>query len=193
MSSASPLLWLACGLGVAAVGLLRFAWSLPKRSVGWNASAWVALAGSVILAWNGEGAWGVAVAGLVTMTVSFLALAIAGATSPAGRAPASNRRASMLPQPGEPKRIGRRIGTFLLVVVGGLCASIGLAVALRGAGGALGWNEANTLVLGLFSVPIAWAVLASIILMQTSRRNQIVTLLVCCLPALPSLLTGAIS
>ena len=193
MGGASPWLWLADALGVAALCLLRFAWSLPKRSVSLNASAWAALAVAVVIAWYAEGAWGAAIVGLVTIAASFLALGIAGATAPAGRASVSNRLAGMLPQGNEPRRIGRRIGTFLLVIAGGLLASIGLAVAVRGMGGALGWNEANAFVLALFTVPIAWAILASVMLMQTSRRNQIVTLLVCCLPAVPPLLTGVIS
>lgn len=193
MNGASSLLWLSAAFGVAGVGVLRFAWSLPKRSAMWNAAGWGLLFASVLGAALADGAWGIAVAAIFTMTAAMIALSVAGARSPSGRAAASNRRVGMLPEAGEPRRIGRRFGTFGLVIVAGLAVSIGLAVAMRGLGGMLGWHEANSNALALFTVPLVWAVLCTVLLMQTRRRNQVLTLVLCSLPILPVLLTGAFS
>ena len=72
----------------------------------------------------------------------------------------------MLPEAGEPRRIGRRAGTFLLVIVAGFAVSVGLGLAVRGLGGVLGWSEANANTLALYSVPVTWSVLAFVLLMQ---------------------------
>src|SRR5690348_15659456 len=117
MNGAAPLLWLAAAFGVAGVGVLRFAWSLPRRSAVANAAGWGLLSAAAIGAAVAEGAWGVAVATIAAMATAMVALAVAGARAPQGRATASNRRVGMLPEGGEPRRIGRRLGTFGLVIV----------------------------------------------------------------------------
>jgi len=193
MTAASPLLWLAAVAGVAGVGVLRLAWSLPRRSPTGNAASWGVLLASVVGAALAEGAWGISVVAMFTMAAAMTALAVAGARSPAGREKASNRRVGMLPEAGEPRRIGRRLGTFALVIVAGFAVSLGLALAMRGLGGLLGWHEANANALALFTVPLAWAVVCTVMLMQTSRRSQVLTLAVCGLPLVPVLLTGALS
>lgn len=192
MAGASPLMWIAAALGVAGITLLRFAWSLPRRSAAWNGAGWAALAGAVVAAAVGEGAWGVSIAAMFAMAAACITLAVAGLGSPRGRATASKRRVGMLPEAGEPRRIGRRIGTFALVVVAGFAVSVGMAMAVRGLGDLLGWSEANGNAAALFTVPLAWAVLATVLLMQTRRRGQIVTLALCSLPLVPVLLTGAL-
>jgi hypothetical protein len=78
-------------------------------------------------------------------------------------------------------------------MIAGFAVSVGLAAAMRGLGGLLGWDEANANALALFTVPLAWAVLCTVLLMQTRRRDQIVTLALCALPTLPVLLSGALS
>lgn len=193
MGGASPLLWLAAAFGVAGIGVLRFAWSLPRRSTAWNAAGWGLLLASTVGAAAAEGAWGVAMAAMLTMAAALIALAVAGARSPQGREKASNRRVGMLPEGSEPRRIGRRFGTFALVVVAGAAVSIGLAVSLRGLGGLLGWQPANANALALFAAPLAWAVLCTVLLMQTRRRSQVLTLALCSLPLVPVLLTGVLS
>jgi hypothetical protein len=193
MGEASPLLWLAAAFGVVGVGVLRFAWSLPKRSATWNATGWGLLFASAIGAALAEGAWGVAVAAMVTMGAATAALAVAGARSPRGRADASNRRVGMLPEGREPRRIGRRLATFALVIFGGLAVSVVLALGVRGLGGMLGWHEADSNALALFTVPVAWAIVSTVLLMQGSRRSQFATLALCGLPLVPVLLTGALS
>lgn len=188
----ASLVWIAAVLGMAGVAALRFAWSLPKRSAAWNGAGWAAMIGAAVTAAVGDGAWGVSIAALFVMVAACIALAVAGLRSPRGRAAASNRREGMLPEAGEPRRVGRRLGTFALVIIAGFVASVGLAVAVRGLGGLVGWSEANSNAAALFTAPLAWAVLATTLLMQTSRRSQIATILLCSLPLLPVLLTGAL-
>lgn len=192
MEAASPVLALALAFAAGGIAVLRHAWALPKRSAGWNAAGWALLAGATAAGWHSEGAWGVTIVALVAMTVACVALAVAAYRSPPGKMRSSNRRAGMLPEAGEPRRVGRRFGTFAIVILGGLLVSIGLAVALRGLGGALGWNEANTLVIALYAVPLAWAVLAIVLLMQANRRSQIATLVLCSLPLIPVLVAGGL-
>jgi hypothetical protein len=186
MGTGTPWLLAAYGLGVVAVVLLRIAWSLPRRSPGWNGVAWAALAGAVICGWQGGGAWGVSVVSLVIMGAAFVALAAAGTEAPRRRPKPSNRGVGMLPLPGEPRRIGRRVITFLIVIPGGLIASIALGFLARDLGAALGWREANANVTALYTVPVAWSV-------QARRRDQLVTLLICALACTPFLLTGIAS
>jgi hypothetical protein len=193
MGGAAPLLWIAAAMGAAGVGVLRLAWSLPRRSAPWNAAGWGLLLASTLSAAVAEGAWGVSVAAMVTMAAALVALAAAGLGSPRGRAAASNRRVGLLPESGEPRRIGQRVGTFALVILAGLAVSIGLATAVRGLGGLLGWHEANSNALALFAVPVLWGVLCTVLLMQTRRRDQFVTLLVCSLPVVPVVLSGAVT
>ena len=192
MTGASPILWLAAALGVAGVGLLRHAWSLPRRSRAFNGIGWGLLALSSLIAGTTEGAWGVSVAALCTMLTAFVVLAAAGIGSPERRAKASNRRVGMLPEQGEAKRIGRRTATFALTIVVGFAVSVGLGLAVRGLCALLGWSDANANVLALYSVPVIWSVLIFALLMQESRRSQILTLLACCVPVLPVLLSGAL-
>jgi hypothetical protein len=193
MGGASALLWISAALGIGAVAVLRFAWSLPRRSVTWNAAGWGLLAAACVGGAIAEGAWGAAIAALLIMAAAAIALAVAAAKSPRGRVAASTRRVGMLPERGEPRRIGRRFGTFGLVMIGGLVISVGLAMAVRGLGALLEWNEANSNALALFTVPLAWAVLSTILLMQERRRDQVLTLVASGLPLIPVLVAGAIS
>ena len=191
MEAGLPLVWTGAALGTAGVAALRLAWAQERGSPLLNTVGWLLLAGDVVAGGVGAGAWGVAVASLFPMGFALVLLAAAAASSPAGRTNASNRRVNMLPEAGEPKRIGRRLGTFLIVVVAGLAASIALAIAIRAAGSAIGWSEANALAAAFFAVPIVWGILAAVLLMQASRRAQGLTLLAAAAPVLPFLLTGA--
>ena len=192
MGGAAPLLWIAAALGVAGVAVLRFAWGMPRRSPVGNGIGWGLLSVAAIGAALAEGAWGVAVAALCATLAAFAMLAVAGLRSPAREAKGSSRRVGLLPEKGEPRRIGRRTVTFLLTVVAGFAVSVGLGLALRGLGGLLGWSEANANVIALFSVPMVWSVLVFALLMQRTRRAQVATLLACCVPVLPVLLSGVV-
>ncbi|WP_448662570.1 hypothetical protein ACG3SL_18185 [Sphingomonas sp. CJ20] len=189
----AAILWLACAMGAGAVGVLRHAWALPHRSTGWNTLGWALMVASVVAGWQAAGAWGVSVAALVTTGAAFVALAVAGLRAPPARAAASNRRVGMLPQPGEPRRIGRRVATFLLVIPGGLIAALALCLAVRTLGLWSGWGEANAVVAALYTVPLVWAGLATALLMQARRRTQIATLLACVAAGAPFLIPGAIA
>lgn len=186
-----PLVWAGAGLGAAGVAALRIAWAQERRSLLINTIGWLLLVAGAVAGGAGAGAWGAAVASLFPMGLALMLLAFAAARSPAGRTKASNRRAGMLPEANEPKRIGRRTGTFLIVVAGGLAASIALGIAIRAAGSAIGWSEANAIAAAFFAVPLVWGILAAVLLMQTSRRAQGWTLLAAAGPVLPFLLTGA--
>ena len=191
MEESLPLVWTGAALGTAGVASLRLAWAQERRSPLLNTVGWLLLAGGAVTGGAGAGAWGAAVASLFPMGFALVLLAIAAARSPAGRAKASNRRVNMLPEAGEPRQIGRRLGTFLIVVVAGLAASIAFAIAVRAAGSAIGWSEADALAAAFFAVPIVWGILAAVLLMQASRRAQGLTLLAAAAPVLPFLLTGA--
>jgi hypothetical protein len=190
MAAGMSWLWVACSLGAVAVAVLRYAWSLPRRSTGWNGAGWAILIASVLSGWQGGGAWGVSVAALVTMGAASIALAAAGLSAPKRGPKPSDRGAGMLPPRGEPRRIVRRVITFLLVIPGGLAASIGLGFVMRDLGSASHWSEANANVAALYTVPIAWGVLAVILLMQVRRLSQLVTLLACALASAPFLLAN---
>jgi hypothetical protein len=190
--SEAALIWAGAIGGALGIALLRFAWSRKQRSHAFNAAGWALLLAGVWLGGAAAGAWGIAMVSLAAIGAACIALAIAGARSPPGRTKASSRRVGLLPEKGEPRRIGRRAVTFLLTIVGGFAVSVGLGLAVRGLGGLLGWSETNANVVALYTVPVAWSLLIFALLMQERRRSQIVTLAVCALPVLPVLISGAV-
>lgn len=189
--AAELLLTAAMAAAIGGVAVLRLAWSRRQRSAVLNTAGWGFLALAALCGGAASGAWGIAIASLVAMGAATIALALAAAQSPAGRANASNRRAGMLPERREPREIGRRVGTFLIVILGGLIASIALGIGLRWAAIAIGWVEADANALAFIAVPLVWGVIACVMLMQQNRRSQAATLLVCTLPLIPALLSGA--
>lgn len=188
--SSTALLAIAIALGVAGIVVLRLGWARATRSWSLNAAGWTLLAGSSLAAGIAEGAWGVSVAALCTMAAAAVALAAAAVMSAPSKGSASTRRVNMLPEPGEPRHVGRRVLTFLLTVAGGFAASLALSVALRALALALGRGEANANTLAFLAVPLVWGILATVLLMQKGRRAQIATLLCVSLPAWPVLLWG---
>jgi hypothetical protein len=186
------LLILASGSAVGGIALLRLAWSRKQRSHALNGAGWALLLLGVVTGGAAAGAWGIAVVSIFAMGAASVALAVAGVGSPPGRTKASNRRVGLLPEQGEPRRIGRRVATFLLTIVAGFAVSVCLGLAMRGLGELLGWSETNANVAALFTVPVAWSVLIFVLLMQERRRSQIATLVVCSLPVLPVLISGAV-
>src|SRR3546814_3589255 len=79
-------------------------------------AAWALLLVGAALGIAGNGAWGAAMASLFGMGMAALLLAQAAAASRPGKTRASDRKAHMLPVKGEPRRIGRRLLTFLVTV-----------------------------------------------------------------------------
>jgi hypothetical protein len=175
----------------AGIAVLRVSWARKKRSAPLNALGWGLIAAALVFGWQGAGAWGASVVSLVGMGVATILLGVAAATAPSGKAKASNRRVKMLPEQGEPKQIGRRIATFLIVVPLALIVSLGLAVVVRAIADLLGASNADSIVLAFFATPFLWAILAHMLLIQQRRRGQWLVLLVSVLPIVPVAVTGA--
>lgn len=174
-----PSLWIAALAAIAAIGVLRLAWSRPHRSAPLNAAGWGLLILAMSAGGASAGAWGIAVASLWAMGAAAIALAIAAAGSEArpGRAP--RRGVGMLPARGEPRLLGRRFATFALVVIGGFASSVACAIGVRALAILAGLSEADANATALFVVPIAWGILATIMLMQERRTAQVASLASC--------------
>ncbi|BBC70879.1 conserved hypothetical protein [Altererythrobacter sp. B11] len=192
LASPAPLLWLGAAGALAGVAVLRAAWQRKARSMPLNALGWGLLLAGSVAGGLAEGAWGVSVVGLFGMGMAALLLAHAGLTSPPGKAQGSTRRVRMLPEGGEPLRIGTRLLTFLLVGGIALLASIALGVFARWLSLAAGWSESNSNVMALFTVTVAWGVLAFWLLMLPRRRSQLLLLAACFAPLLPALLLRSV-
>jgi hypothetical protein len=190
---AASLLFAGVLAAAAAVAMLRWAWSQRQRSAALNSAGWGLMALAAVLGWAGAGAWGAAVTALVGMGAACIALALAAANAPAGKATASNRRVKMLPEAGEPRRIGRRLATFLIAVPLALVVSLGLAVVVRALADLAGASEADSIALAFFSTPLIWAILMHVLLIQQQRRAQWRVLLASALPIIPVALTGFVA
>jgi hypothetical protein len=176
-----------------AVAVLRASWARPKRSVSLNALGWGLIALAAVFGWQGAGAWGASIVALVGMGAATVALAVAAASAPPGKTRASNRRVRMLPEQGEPKQIGRRLVTFLIVVPLALLVSLGLAVVVCALADLAGASEADSVTLAFFATPLVWAILTHVMLIQQRRRSQWLVLLASALPVVPVALTGVLA
>lgn len=134
-----------------------------------------------------------AVTSLSPMASACLLLAIAGLGSAPSKLKASNRRAGILPERGEPLRIGTRLLTFALVGLLAASFGVGIAVALGALLASAGMSEANAYALALQLMPVIWAVIAFAVLMQPSRRGQFKVLALTSVPVWPALAVGAFS
>jgi hypothetical protein len=189
----TTLLVAACLAGLVGVGVLRAAWSRPKRSVPLNLAGWLIMLGGAALGWAAAGAWGTAVASLFPMGGAFVFLAAAAVASTPGKLKASNRRAGLLPEGAEPMRIAGRLLTFVLIGVLAAVLGVGLAVALGALLLLAGLSEADAYALALQLMPVFWAALAFALLMQPSRRGQFKVLGFSSLPVWPLLAAGVLS
>jgi hypothetical protein len=189
---ADPILVVAGAATAVGSAVLRYAWSLPRRSrlangLGWGLFTFGALLGGIT-----AGAWGIAVVSLFGMGAALVLLTQAAITTRASKdGKASNRHAGALPEAGEPRRIGRRIATFLIVMLVAMIVSIGLAVAVRGLLAWGGAGEANANVASLFVMPLAWTLLAFALLMEESRKRQWRLLAMFAVPGVLAALVGA--
>lgn len=184
---------LPAGVAAAVAGIivLRLSWGRSQRSIPGNTLGWLLLVGAAIAGWAAAGAWGAAVVSLWSMGAALAALSIAAWNSPPARRAASNRRAGMLPEAGEPAHIARRITTFFIVTIGGLVSAIALAVTARWLAAAGGASEADANVIALFASPLGWTVIAFLLLMTQSHLRRFVILAVPLAAALPALVTGS--
>ncbi|MFC0203845.1 hypothetical protein [Novosphingobium soli] len=191
--SADAVLALAALAGVGGVAVLRAAWSRPQRSFILVTLGWGLLLASLVLGAISGGAWGCAVASLWAMGAAFAALAWAAISSPPGKGQASNRRVGMLPGRGEPRRIGGRLLTFALVAVVSALLAIGAALAVGALARAAGWSAANANAMLLFTMPLAWSVIAYAVLVQATRKGQFKALALASLPTWPALALGLLT
>lgn len=181
---------ITCAIG--GIATLRLGWSRRARSIPLNTAGWGLIVLAAMAGWLAAGAWGMAVATLCGMGAAFAILAYSLVTAPPSREKASNRRAGMLPEGGEPLRLRARFATFTLVVVLGAAGGIVLALASRALAVLMGAEEADANVIALFVAPLAWATIAFFLLMQRNRRKQWLLLAGAILPALPLILVGSI-
>jgi len=172
VTAASPLVWAGSAVAVAGVLLLRRAWGLPRRSAAQNGIAWLLLLAGAVLGGAGNGAWGVSIVSLFAMTAATLLLAQAAATSRPARVRASDRKAHILPERGEPRHIGRRLLTFAVTVPLALAAALLVALGARAAAMLAGAAEADGTGLALLLLPLVWSLLAFALLMLPRRRDQ---------------------
>lgn len=177
MSETAPLVWPLLTLAgataiVAAVLQLRRAWGLPRRSAAANGIGWGLLLVGAVMALAGDGAWGLAVASLAGMTSAAILLAHAGWTAPKGKGRASDRKAHMLPEQGEPSHLGRRLLTFLITVPLAFAVSLLAALGARALAGMAGWSDADGNAMALLLLPLLWGILAFWLLMLPRRRAQ---------------------
>ncbi|WP_155986148.1 hypothetical protein [Novosphingobium resinovorum] len=193
MTSGDMLLALASAAGIAGVAALRLAWRQARRSMPLNALGWALLLVSSVVGWMGAGAWGTSIAALWSMGAAFVLLVHAALVSEPAKVAASNRRAGMLPESGEPLRLGGRVLTFVLVGIVSALPSVGAALAIAALGRMLGWSLANALALAFFAMPVAWMLIAYAVLMQPTRRGQVKVLAISTLPAWPALAAGLLS
>ncbi len=182
---------LAAFLGVLGILLLRSGWQRPERGRAPRRSpivgaGWAALALGAVLAAIGAGAWGIAVASLPAMGTALLLLAFAASRSVPVRTQRETRVRAVAAQ--APRRIGGRIASFLLIAVGAFAAAIALALGARWLTFVAGWGEANANVTMMFVQPLAWATIATALLLASSRKRQFAILALCTAPALPALI-----
>jgi hypothetical protein len=155
-------------------------------------AGWLLMLGGAVCGWAAAGAWGTAAAALFPMAGALLLLAIAALTSEPTKLRASNRRAGLLPERGEPIRIAGRLLTFVLVGVLAAALGSGIAVALGALLLLMGMSEANAYALALQLMPLIWAALAFAVMMQPSRRGQLKILAFASVPVWPALAAGVL-
>lgn len=183
-------MWVASLLAIGAIAVLRLAWSRPRRSLRLNGIGWGLMLLAAVVGWSAAGAWGTTVAALAGMGGAMLLLGHSAMTSNGRQVRASNRRAGMLPERGEPVRLGRRITTFLIVTFLALAASVGIALGAYSVAQSMGAGEADAIALGFFTTPLAWSLLAFYLLMEARRTRQIAVLALAAMAGLPAFLTG---
>ena len=156
---------------MAAVGVLFVRAGWPARARGRGPlliAGWSAITVSLIVMGWQDGAWGVTLSAAVAMVVAHGALAVAafekGRKARAERAPREADPTVTL-SPGGWRGLGRRVTIFLLVVPLGAAVAMLFALAVLGAVRATGWHDANSTPLGFLLWPIAWALLATWMLM----------------------------
>jgi hypothetical protein len=186
-------LFVAALAGTAGVGLLHTAWSRKQRSQAMNLAGWSLILGAAMYGATFAGAWGIAVAALFPMAGAFVLLAIAAIRSQPSKARAARSRDNARTVERSPMRLAGRGLTFVLVAV--LAAAVGLGIATAAGGLVLlgGAGKSDAYATALFTMPLAWGVLAFLLLMQPHRRGQAKVLALASIPTWPCLAAGILS
>ncbi|WP_170001826.1 hypothetical protein [Pseudopontixanthobacter vadosimaris] len=163
---------LAAGLALTSVVVLRISWARRDRSWVLNLAGRLGFALSTALAWAAFGAWGVAVVMLVATGAAIILLAVA-ALEPASARRRKEKAPRIAIESNTARTTQARIVTFLIAGPFALIASLAAALAARLLVLAMNGTEAdaNVTVLGL--VPLLWAILSTMVLMNDRRRTQI--------------------
>ncbi|OWK30520.1 hypothetical protein [Sphingomonas mucosissima] len=163
----------AAAASIVAIGVLRLAWSRPRRSTALNNVGWAMLLAASIIAGVHSGAWGISIAAIFAMAAALLWLAHAALLSPSSPgAKVSNRRVRMLPEGSEPLQLGRRLVTFLMIAVAAALISTAVAIGVRALVLLVGAAEADANVAALAAMPLAWTVLSYVLLMKEAHAAQ---------------------
>lgn len=149
---------MTAGLLVAiALGMLlvRVGWGGQRHAApaGWA----ITIAASAVLVAR-DGAWGLAMGGVVAMTVAVTIVLHAGWAAPA-RARRAPREAPSITLPRRPGDLARRIAVFVLVVPAAFAAAQWLAYGAQALARRAGAGEADAIVLTMFLQPTLWGVL----------------------------------
>lgn len=163
--SGSEVFIIGVALVAVGIGALRLGWSRARGRLT-TPLGWASVGLGLVLLASRDGAWGLAVGGLVGSTAAFVLVAHAWCSRPAqtaGRPPRSTLR---LHEEGR-LHLGRRLLTFLLVVPAAMAVSLAAGLAAQALGRAAGWAEADSTALGLFVFPLAWALLAATMMVRT--------------------------
>jgi len=166
------LLTVAAGLVALGIGALRLGWR-RRSSWAFAPTGWaMAALGLLLLAFQ-NGAWGLAVGGLVGSATALLLLAHAGLRDrPAPAGPVRSSRTTLRLHEDGHLQLGRRVLTFLLVVPGAMAASMAAGLAAQALTRAAGWTEPDSTALGLFAFPTAWALLATVMMLRNGAVSM---------------------
>jgi hypothetical protein len=161
------------GLAAAAAGpiLLWMGWRHGRVSKPWRSiKGWAALAlAFAILTWY-AGAWGAAVGAMTAMLAAFVILSGVAMASPP-----DHGRPLREPAPVQEawigwRDLGRRIAIFLIVVPGAFLVSSLVALTVQAAARHAGWQDANSTTFGLFTFPLVWTIVATLLMLRSSPR-----------------------
>lgn len=151
-------------LVVAGIGLLRRAW---RRGWGPVLLAWVPVIAGLAWLTLREGAWGLSVGAIAAMLVAAGVLGHAAWSSKPKRTPErAEREPTVALRPEGWRGLARRIAIFLLAVPVSGATAVLLALALQATMRASGVAEANGIALSLLILPIAWATIATLVMLE---------------------------
>ncbi len=162
---------IAMGLFLAAIGLVlvRIGWE-RRRAIAF--AGWTAVTAAIALLARADGAWGIAMGGVVAMATALLLVLTAGCTSPA-RTRRAPREAPSVSIPRRRHDLIRRVVVFILVVPVGFVAAQWLAFGAQAAARHAGLGESDATVLTLFLQPVLWLTIMAVQMTRADARRMI--------------------